>query len=117
MGVVYHGNYFTWFESARIELLDQMKCPYRELESSGFYLPVLSCQATFLSPARFDDRLSVTVFLEEEPSLRIHLRYETHCSDRLLAHGSTTHAFVDERGRPMRPPQRFVDGVRLWFRS
>ena len=22
MGIVYHANYFTWFETARIELLD-----------------------------------------------------------------------------------------------
>ena len=26
MSVVYHANYFTWFEAARIELLDRMGC-------------------------------------------------------------------------------------------
>ena len=26
MKVVYHANYFTWFEVARIELLDRMGC-------------------------------------------------------------------------------------------
>ena len=32
MGVVYHGNYFTWFEIARVQLLEDLGCPYRELE-------------------------------------------------------------------------------------
>ena len=51
MGVVYHANYFTWFEIARIELLDQMGCPYLDLEKKGYLLPVLTCSASFQSPA------------------------------------------------------------------
>ena len=35
MGVVYHGNYFTWFEIARVQLLEDLGCPYRELEKKG----------------------------------------------------------------------------------
>jgi len=59
MGVVYHSNYFTWFEIARIALLDELGCPYADLEKDGFFLPVLSCDATFHQPAFFDDRLTV----------------------------------------------------------
>jgi hypothetical protein len=41
--VVYHANYFTWFEIARIELLDQMGCPYVNLEKKIiFYLCFLA---------------------------------------------------------------------------
>ena len=67
MGVVYHSNYFTWFEVARIELLDNLQCPYKELEKDGFLLPVLSCNASFHLPALFDDRLIVTVKIRDFP--------------------------------------------------
>ena len=47
MGVVYHGNYFTWFEIARVQLLEDLGFPYRELEKKGYFLPVLHCSCDF----------------------------------------------------------------------
>ena len=76
MGVVYHGNYFTWFEVARIELLDRIECRYLDLEKEGFRLPVLSCDAQFLKPAHFDDCLIVRALVKEVPRARIDIFYE-----------------------------------------
>ena len=39
MGVVYHSNYFIWFEVAWVALLDELGCPYSELEKDGFFFP------------------------------------------------------------------------------
>ena len=38
MGVVYHSNYLIWFETARIQMLDQIGLPYREIEKRGLFL-------------------------------------------------------------------------------
>ena len=62
MGVVYHANYFVWFEAARIQLLDDLGLPYNDLEERGYLLPVLECGAKFLQPAHFDDRLTAYHF-------------------------------------------------------
>ena len=35
MGVVYHGNYFAWFEVGRVELLRQAGWSYKTLEGDG----------------------------------------------------------------------------------
>ena len=32
MGVVYHANYFVWFEIGRVELLRQLGFSYRDME-------------------------------------------------------------------------------------
>ena len=40
MGVVYHSNYLVWFETARIQMLDQIGMPYSEIEARGLFLPV-----------------------------------------------------------------------------
>ena len=117
MGVVYHANYFTWFESARIELLDQMKCPYLKLEKMGFLLPVIQCEAKFLKPAKFDDRLIVRVSINKVPAARITISYEVFHDEVLLCTGQTIHAFVDRSGRLVRPPSDFLDCAKKYFKK
>jgi len=34
MGVVYHANYFVWFEVGRVELLRQLGFSYRDMEQN-----------------------------------------------------------------------------------
>jgi len=115
MGIVYHAKYFTWFEVARIELLDQIGCPYRELEERGYFLPVLQCQAKYHMPAHFDDRLKVNVEISREPVARIEINYQVHRGGDLLASAQTTHAFIDQAGKLIRPPQSFLEQARKYF--
>ena len=111
MGVVYHGNYFTWFEVARVHLLDRIGCPYADLERKGFLLPVLDCEAKFHSPAFFDDRLTVEACLRDPPVARISATYRVLRDKKLLAEGKTTHAFVSKEGKLVRPPESFLRGI------
>jgi len=115
MGIVYHANYFTWFEIARIELLDAMGCPYRSLEQDGLFLPVLSCRADFRLPAHFDDRLRIVVRIEDFPMVRIKATYEVMREEQLLATGETTHAFVTGDGKVVRPPEAFLEKARKFM--
>jgi acyl-CoA thioester hydrolase len=108
MGVVYHGNYFTWFEAARVELLDHLGCPYRDLEKRGYLLPVLHCEAKFSKPAHFDDRLVVRVTISESPMAKIKIHYQVFRDQEVLCSGRTTHAFVDTNGKLCRPPASFL---------
>jgi acyl-CoA thioester hydrolase len=115
MGVAYHGNYLTWFEVARVELFDALGAPYVGFEKEGYYLPVLSAQANYMKPARFDDRLIVTVMMKQKPRARIYLEYAVECNGQLLATGNTEHGFMDAAGKGMRPPNRFIDLIeRAW---
>ena len=41
MGVVYHGNYFTWFDIGRTEFLKKLGLVYSQLEEKGVLLPVI----------------------------------------------------------------------------
>ena len=117
MGVVYHANYFTWFEAARIELLDRMNCPYKELEKLGYLLPVLKCEARFIKPAQFDDRLVVQVSINDAPTARIWICYQVLREDELLCTGNTTHAFVNRSGKVIRPPELFLLSANQYFQS
>ena len=115
MGVVYHANYFAWFEIARIELLDKLGCPYAELEKKDYFLPVLCCEASFRSPAFFDDRLEVSVEIKKIPTVRIEAEYKVLRNSDIIATGYTKHAFVSAKGRVLRPPQDFLESAQRKF--
>ena len=63
MGVVYHANYFVWFEVARTDWLRETGWTYREMELEGVGLPVLEAHCVYRQPARYDDELDVRATL------------------------------------------------------
>jgi acyl-CoA thioester hydrolase len=67
MGVVYHGNYFEYFEVARAESIRQLGFTYADMEKLGVIMPVIEVQCRYLRPARYDDLLTVKVILKELP--------------------------------------------------
>lgn len=109
MDIVYHSNYLVWFETARIEMLDEIGIPYTEIEASGLLIPVLSANLEYKRPARFDDRLDVHLFMRRKPRARMHFEYEVRRGDDLLATGTTSHGFMDTNGKGQRPPERFLE--------
>lgn len=117
MGVVYHANYLPWFESARIQLLDDVGFPYSALEAAGMLLPVIRCGLEFKRPARFDDRLRVVVRMSEVPVVRLRLSYEVSREETLLATGTTEHAFMSPDGRVLRPKADFIQAIRARLAS
>jgi acyl-CoA thioester hydrolase len=111
MDVVYHSNYLVWFETARILMLDEIGIPYREIEASGFYIPVLAVNIQYKRPAYFDDHLEVHLFLHEKPRARFQMNYKVYRADTVLATGTTTHAFMDNTGKALRPPKDFIEKI------
>ncbi len=108
MDVVYHSNYLIWFETARIQMLDQIGIPYREIEARGLLLPVLTASAEYKHPARFDDHLEIHLYMKKKPRARMHFEYEVKRGDELLCTGSTSHGFMDKNGKGLRPPEEFL---------
>lgn len=111
MGVVYHGNYATYCEVARVEFFRQIGLPYKELEGKGIMLPVTELSFKFLKPAYYDDLLSVKTYLKEIPkSARIVFTYEIYNEKQeLLTTGISSLAFVDMKTRrPVRCPEYMV---------
>lgn len=111
MKVVHHKNYLVWFEAARIEMLDQIDLPYTEVEAAGYFIPVLGANIEYKRPAFFDDRIDVHLYMREKPRARFRFDYEVLRDGELLATGQTTHGFMDEQGKALRPPETFLSRV------
>ncbi|HHU61460.1 MAG: thioesterase family protein [Bacillota bacterium] len=95
MGVVYHANYLIWFELGRTALVDGLGLDYRQMEQEeGLLSPVLSVEATFLSPARYGDVVSITTWVEKYDGLRVTYNYEIEVGNRMCVKGSSVHVCV-----------------------
>jgi acyl-CoA thioester hydrolase len=107
MGVVYHANYFTWFEIGRCELLRAIGRSYRDMEASGIGLPVIEAHCEYKSPARYDDELIVKTTGKLLSPARVEFAYEIvrPCDATINAIGRTVHAAIDPNGRPCRLPE------------
>ncbi len=111
MSYVHHGNYASFFEMGRLEWLRERGISYKEMEANGVMLPVYSLATRFVSPAKYDDVLTITTRLKETPTVRISFEYEIHNQeDKLIATGETTLVFVNmTSGRPIKAPQYILD--------
>jgi acyl-CoA thioester hydrolase len=98
MGVVYHSNYFIWFEVGRVDLLRELGFTYREMErEDGCYIAVVDARCRYKSPARYDDEIIVRTHLKNVRESVVHFGYEAvRVSDGTLsAEGETTHIVTD----------------------
>ena len=105
-GVVYYGNYLTYFEVARVELLRALGLPITELEERGVLLPVVEARVKYLRPARLDDLLDVSLGIQSVGPASFVCDYEIARHGLLLATGWTRLAVCErDSGRcvPMPP--------------
>jgi acyl-CoA thioester hydrolase len=52
MGVVYHSNYFKFFEMCRGEMMRENNLSYKEVEDKGFMLPIIESHCEYKLPAK-----------------------------------------------------------------
>jgi acyl-CoA thioester hydrolase len=75
MGVVYHSNYFPYFEAARAEWIRELGMTYADMEKMGVVMPIVDVHCKYLRPAKYDDLLTIKTTLKELP---VHHKVEFH---------------------------------------
>ena len=111
MGIVYNANYATYFEVARTEWLRNLGVTYKNMEESGIILPVVSLSFNFIKPAKYDDILTVSVFLKKKPLVKIDFDYEIiNQNKEKISTGNSVLAFMDAKtNRPMKCPEYILE--------
>lgn len=97
MGVVWHGNYFRYFEIAREKLLGKFNYGYREMKASGYLWPVVDTRVKYRGALTFEQTVRVRATLEEvENRLRIGYQIFDADSGKRLTTGYTIQVAVEE---------------------
>ena len=114
MGVVYYANYLVMFERARNELMRACGYTYKECEAEGWGLPVTHAELNYRRPAKYDDLLEITAFVQAQKGVRLEIACEVRRKgeDEILVSGFTRHAFISLKDfRPCPPPARFLEAA------
>jgi len=111
MGVVYHGNYSSYLEIARIEWLRSLGISYKQMEIDGVMLPVVSLSLNYKKSACYDDEICIKTSLVKMPTATIEFSYEiTNQDGEILTFGNTVLAFINMKtNRPTRCPKFIID--------
>lgn len=104
MGYLHHAKYWEYFEQVRTELLRANGFRYRDLETQGVLFVVYKAACKYLAPIRYDDEVTVTVWVDRITRTRVDHSYEIHCVGRLVSQASSTLACVGRDGRPRLMP-------------
>lgn len=116
MNFVYYGNYASYFEVARVELMRELGLSYRAIEEMGIWMPVIDYHIQYLKPAQYDDEITVKVKVTSLPSAKMIFQYESFVNGSIINRAETTLVFVDAKTKkPLRCPQILLEKINaLW---
>ncbi|BFM41093.1 thioesterase family protein [Synechocystis sp. LKSZ1] len=108
-GIVWHGNYLTWMETARVECLRTLGVDFAELVKLGCDLPVVDLALRYHRPVRLGQTAIVKTMMQEIQGVRLDWDYRIECleTEELCLSGKVTLVAVDpEKGKILRrlPP-------------
>ena len=104
-GIVWHGTYLTWMETARVECLRSIGVDFAELVALGCDLPVVELSLKYHRPVHLGTEAIVRTRLVETTGVRIHWDYQIKSVDNkmLFVSGRVTLVGVDrEHGKIIR---------------
>src|SRR5918912_262936 len=110
MGVVYHANYFVWFEIGRTEFCRARGFAYRYMEENDdAFLVVAESYCRYKAPAYYDDELLVRTHITElrRRSLRFGYEIVRIPDGQIIAEGETGHVVTDSNGRVRSFPEGY----------
>ena len=116
-GIVYYANYFRYMERARTEWIRSMGIDQDHLlrvERRCFV--VVDTQASFITPARFNDMVVATARMASHTRATFLIEqnvYRDRVDGQLLCKGMTKAAFIDaDTQRPLRLPDLLIKGLK-----
>lgn len=105
----YYGRYFEWFEAARSEFCRARGIRYMELEEAGLFLPILEATCRYRGAARYDDEVTIYVYVIELKRFKLRMGYRLSCEGREVAEGETLQMLINSEGKPRSFPKEVAD--------
>lgn len=117
MGVAHHASYIHWMEEARIDYMDQIGFPYRQMEAAGILSPVKSLQANYLKPCTFGDEVEIRARAADFNGVVITMAYEMDLNGERIFTGTSEHVFLDRKGMFVRMKKVMPEFCEAVFRQ
>lgn len=98
MGVVHHGNFYSWFEVARYKLAEDffpLSC--NKLKFGDIYMPVITCGCRYRKFIKFGDTVSIKTYIIRNDTAKIRFYYEVTINEenKTAAEGYSEHVCLN----------------------
>jgi len=104
LGVVYYGQYLTYFDLSRLEMLRTAGITSKFLEARRLRFVAAESACRYLSPAKFDEILSLGVKVARIGRSSVVYLHEIRRGTTKIAEGRVTDVLVGEDGKPAKFP-------------
>ena len=103
MGIIHHTNYIKWFEEARIEMMNQIGTPFKEIEDRGVTSPILHLECDYKNMVRFDDEVTVNISMKSYSGVKFSVEYllTDQTGEKIYVTGLSNHCFVNMSLKPV----------------
>ena len=110
---VYYARYLDFLEWARGEFFRQLEEPFLKWQQAGAIFPVIECRVRYRNAARYDDLLTIEVWLSELERVRLNFSYRiTNEAGAEVLTAATMHACTSSDEKLKRLPEELVKKLR-----
>jgi acyl-CoA thioester hydrolase len=106
---VYYSRFLDLLEGARGEFFRSIGTTFLQWQQAGLAFPVLECQLGYKGLARYDDLLTIELWLTQLQRVRLSFAYRVLNPDRkLILEASTHHVCASLEEKPKRLPESLL---------
>lgn len=110
---VYHSRFLDILERARGEFFRSLNCSFLDLQEEDVIFPVTECELKFRAMARYDDLLTVELWLTQLGRARFSCAGQIRNAAGAMLFESIAHLGCTTReGRPRRMPAHLSDALK-----
>ena len=111
-GIVYYANYLKYIERGRSELVWDAGVDQTEMKEAGVVFVVRRVEADYLSPAKFEDDLTVVTEIHPQKGVKLVFDQAVMRGETLLFKAEITVVCMSLEGKPVRLPDAIWEKMR-----
>ena len=113
---IYHSRYLDLLEAARGEFMRALGTPVLELQNADYIFPVIEARLRYKFPARYDDRLTIEVWMTLVERVRLNFGHRILNQDgKLILEAETFHCCTSRDEKPKRLPAELVEKMKPYW--
>ena len=113
---IYYARYLDLLEAARGEFFREAGKTFSELQAADTIFPVVEVRLKYKAPARYDDLLTIEVWLTDFGKIRLNFAYRILKQDgTVLVEGETWHVCTTMNEKPKRTPEDLIPLLEPFF--
>lgn len=114
---VYYARYLDLLEAARGEFFRKLGSTLLQWQETGLMFPVVEAHLRYKMLARYDDLLSIEVWVTAAERVRLNFGYRiTNQAGELVLEGETLHVCMSLEEKMKRLPEEFIAAVKPHLR-